>query len=118
MLTIRKEQMDAFVVDLLVQYKERLLRELAAAFPEHFSRLGEKGMKAFIEHGVDTALQYRIKSEKDVAGFITIALRTTGDFDAMIQSEPVRNILEDDNLSGQYKVHLIHLQLTGRMFER
>jgi hypothetical protein len=117
-LTIRKEQMDVFVADLLAQYKERLLRELSSAFPEHAARLGEEGMQAFIDRGIDTARQHRITTERDVADFITLILKTTADIDATVEKNAIRNILEDQTLTGPFKLQLIHLQLTGRLLER
>ena len=111
MLTIRKAQLDALTADLLVQYKDRLLRQFTSAYPVQFSRLQEEGMRALIERGVDTAIQYHIETERDVAAFITLALRTTGDIETMIQRESVRRILEDDTLAGEFKVQLIQLQL-------
>ena len=111
MLTIRKAQMDAFTLDLLIRFKERLLRRFTALYPEHFFRLHEEGMKGLIDHGIEMAGRYHIDTERDVAEFINFALKTTGDIDAMIQSEPVRGILESDSFSGQSKVQLLNLQL-------
>jgi hypothetical protein len=111
-LTIRKAQFDALAADLLVQYKDRLLRRFTLAYPEQFSRLGQAGMIAFIDQGVATAQRHKIKTEKDVAEFLNLALKTTGGLDAMIRREPVREILEDDNIAGNFKVQLLSLELT------
>src|SRR5438552_1660863 len=109
--------MDVLAADLVVQYKERLLNRYTAAYPEHFSRLKKEGMIAFIDRGVELAQRHDISTERDVADFINLVLKTTGDFDLVLQKQPVREILEDENISGKFKVRLLYMELLDESIE-
>jgi hypothetical protein len=76
MLTIRDEQMQAFELDRIHEYQEKLLRHLREVAPE----CAEPEKQ--IERGMAEGPEFGLSSEKDVARFVEITCVFLGGFPA------------------------------------
>jgi hypothetical protein len=102
---------------MLPGFQEQLLRRFRSIRPAEFAQLGESGMRALIQDGVATALRHGIETERDVASLIDLRLKTGPGFEAALQSEAARKVLDDGTLPGPFKLQLLHLHLTGEVLE-
>ena len=95
MLTIRKEQMDAFSHAALRIFECRMVAHLNRHFPKRCAKLGEDGVREWIRYGIERARTYGIVSERDVCKYIDVMFVYGRDFDTDRRRPWAGQILND-----------------------
>jgi hypothetical protein len=95
MLTIRKEQVDAFRQEALLRFENKMVAELRKFFPQTAEKLGEPGLREVIQHGLRRAGEYGIVRERDVGRYVAIAMMFGPNFDQKTSSGVMYSVLRD-----------------------
>lgn len=95
MLIIRKEQMTILKEKERQGFVERMMDYLQKTFPNQTDPLGEEGLREEIHHGMETAEQYRMVSEREVARYIELMFYLGRDFDTSPETPWATSILKD-----------------------
>jgi hypothetical protein len=95
MLIIRKEQMTMLQERERQGFVGRMKDYLKKNFPEQTGSLGEAGLREEIHHGMETAEQYRMASEREVARYIELMFYLGRDFDTSPETPWAAPILKD-----------------------
>ena len=95
MLIIKKEQMTALTEKKRQSFVERMVNYLQQTFPEKTEPLGEEGLREEIHHGMETAKQYQMVTEREVARYIELMFYLGRDFDTSPQTPWAAPILKD-----------------------
>ena len=108
MLTIRREQREAFRAYMRQAFEERLIRHVAAQFPARCRALGIKRVQERVHYGVDVALCYGLKSKRDVSRYINLMFTLGPDFDSDQRLPWAARILEDEFLAPPDKMNVLY----------
>jgi len=100
MLIIRKEQMTMLKEKERQRFVERMMDYLQKFFPDQVEPLGEEGLQEEIHHGMETAEQYRMVSEREVARYIELMFYLGRDFDINPKTPWAASILKDRSSSA------------------
>lgn len=114
MLTIRAAQMAAFRESRVGDFVDGMTHYLATEYPRHWDRLGEVGMRSFVERSVATAAGMGIRLEGAVGALIELWLVYGERFERSPEREWVRNILAHPRLPDHVKVEAIQDRLDAR----
>jgi hypothetical protein len=95
MLIINKEQMTALREKKRRDFVKRMVDYLQRTFPKQAGSLGDAGLREEIQHGMETADQYRMVSEREVARYIELMFYLGRDFDTSPQTPWATAILND-----------------------
>ncbi len=95
MLIIRKEQMTMLQERELQGFVECMKDYLEKNFPDQTESLGEDMLHKEIYHGMETAEQYRMASEREVARYIELMFYLGRDFDTSPKTPWAAPILKD-----------------------
>ena len=94
MVTIRKEQMDAFEKAGLENFEDSMVDHVQKYFPNHYRIAGEPVIRDVVRYGIDQAKQYEFTSERDVCLYLTVMFMLGSNFDSDFMYPWARNILE------------------------
>jgi hypothetical protein len=81
MYRINKRNWDAFVVDLLRDFEERMVAHLAKFYPAECATLGEEQVRRLIGYGVERARSHGLTSERATCIYIDVMFAFGRDFD-------------------------------------
>ena len=81
MITIRKEQMEAFRAEAMLRFEDKLVAHVAEHFPDQYQSLGDGGTRAMIRQGIKRAGSYGIVTEPGVAAYIKLMFLLGRNFD-------------------------------------
>ena len=107
MLTIRKDQMEAFGEEMLRQYKQRMSVHLRRHFPQQTEALDDAALARFIDEGIEQAARYEIQEETTVEKFLELLMRHGADFDTREEFAWAKKILRDGRLLSFEKLERI-----------
>lgn len=99
MLTIRREQMDAFEAAAVRDFERRMLAHVKEHLPKHHAVLGEEILRRVIRYGIGRAEAHGFTAESDVCLYITLMLMLGSRFDEDPQLPWAEEILQDKSLS-------------------
>jgi hypothetical protein len=74
MLTIRKQQMEAFAAASLARFHEEMVCHLQHCFPEQCLALPDGSLKDLVKSGVEKAESYGLSSRYDVMRFLEMVV--------------------------------------------
>jgi len=72
MVTIRREQLDAFAVSALSSFEARMIDHLESIFPDWSAARGPSNLRAFVRHGISRARAHGFEVELDVARYLHV----------------------------------------------
>ena len=111
MLTIRAEQMHAFVAIRRRDFEKKLTTHLLEGFKEELeSTLGtcdEPSVRAFVSQGIDSAFGYGIDDEDDVSSLVEIQAELGAGFETKPGFEWAAKLLNNPNLTSNAKIELL-----------
>jgi len=107
MLTIRKEQMDAFSQAMLKQFENQMVIHLNSNFPNETKEISEGELRTFIQEGIEQAEQYQITLEDDVRRYLEFIVMYGQNFDTNPDTAWTCEILHTKELDGTAKMDLI-----------
>jgi hypothetical protein len=108
MLTIRKEQMDAFERHVRRKYEDRVIARIAKVYPEQYKQDGEEKTRYFVKAGIEKSEKHGIEEDDDAERFILLLFAHGLDFDNAPDRAECRQILDDKDLPGDAKVSLLY----------
>ena len=107
MLTIRREQMEAFSKAMRRRFEDRLVVHLRRKFLDDYKKLGEQGVRARAQAGIERAAGYGVTIECDVARFVELMFRLTESFDTDPQYPWAAEVLGDADMGSHPKMDLV-----------
>src|ERR1700689_960456 len=78
MLTIRKQQMEAFRLASISRFENWLAKHIATLYPQQSELLGELGVRKFIRKAIETGSKYGVDTEGAVTTLIELMLAYGG----------------------------------------
>jgi len=100
MMTIRKEQKQAFVERELKDFEDRMVEHLVSVFPDSCEALGDPAVRRLIREGIARAARYGIESERGVCIYIDAMFAYGRGFDADPNLPWAARILTDPSIDG------------------
>jgi hypothetical protein len=100
MLTIRREQIDAFRRPAILDFENRMIEHIAKFFPKLFAELGEEKMRLTIQYGIKRAESYGIVAERDVCKYVNLMVACGRDFDRDPALPWARRVLNDPRVEA------------------
>ncbi len=82
MLVIRNAQKKELAAPALAQYRRNLETHLMKNFKDQCEKLGKEGISDAIDHAMDHAKHYGIKSGKDLCLYVNLMFTFGRDFDS------------------------------------
>ncbi len=107
MVTIRKDQMEAFRAASYRSFEDRMLDHLRRCFPKHVRALGDDLTRRAIGDGVSRAAPYGIVSEVDVCRFIDVMFAFGDRFDENPGLPWAREVLTRPGCSPTVRAQLL-----------
>lgn len=111
MLTIRDEQMQAFVVARRSRFEANLTAHLVEQFKEELTNIlgtyDEATTRAFVSQAIDCALGYGIDDEADIFSLVEIQAEVGVGFETKPGFEWASRILKNLDLRGNAKIELL-----------
>lgn len=111
MLVIRNRQLVELGASDIKQFVEKTTDHVSRIFPGQVPRLGVESVQNLIRSGIKKAADYGITRERDVAMFVDLMFGLEQDFDRNQKLPWIRNILDNEKLTGRAKIHLIYERL-------
>jgi len=111
MLVIRRDQMRVFEQVLTEQFVERTADDLARRHPQRVAELGKEATRTLVRDGVARARTYGIRETDSVRAFVELMLKVHPEFETLPHLEGVREVLADDELSGEAKMSIVSDQM-------
>lgn len=112
MIQIRKQQFDAFKINAIENYIDRVVEHLGAFFPDICADLGEQDTREVVRYGIDVAQSHGIDREVCVCEFVDLLFIFGIDFDTNPQLPWAREILLDERIDEQGEL-MDHLWESG-----
>jgi hypothetical protein len=110
MLTLRREQLDAFRKPMRERFAQQLAVELRERHHGRFEGAEDREVDAFVETCLNRAEGYQIRSRDTVRRFAHLMAEFGPDFDLKIP--PVREVLRRFDLNGGQKLRRLERILT------
>ena len=107
MLTIRPEQMLVFEAYAIKRFEDALWEHLSSGHPEKIEELGEEKSRKIVRQGIETARQFSVDVERDVAAFVEYMFEVDPRWHELEQWAWALDILNDPALDGHAKMELI-----------
>jgi hypothetical protein len=107
MLVIRKAQMDTLDAYSRQTFRRRMFQHVNAAFPQRAAELGAERLQRLVDDAVAKGVDYGVSTEEDLQGFVDLTAELGTDFEQRSDLQWVKQILEQDSLSGHSKLELI-----------
>ena len=107
MLTIRPEQMLVFEAYAIKRFEDALYEHLSSKYPEEIQELGEEMSRAMVRQGIETARQFGVDVERDVAAFVEYMFAVDPRWHELEDWAWASDILADPELDGHAKMELI-----------
>ncbi len=107
MLTIRREQIEAFRELMLDQFADRMRKYLVTALPEQTRAVPEEMLRARIRSGIEKAESHGLTTEWDICRFLQYVIRFGADFDSDPATGWAAEILETPAATGSAKMDRI-----------
>ena len=111
MLKIRKEQMETLDAHMMRKYEQRVMKKIAAKFPERYKQDGSEKMLELVRAGIHKAEKHSITEDDDVELFILVLVEHGLSFEQKPEMAECRDILEDEDMPGDAKVSMIYDEL-------
>jgi len=99
---------------MLQSFVDRMVERIEAVFPKQYQALGEPETRKLIHDGIEKGTEHGIHSERDVATLIELMVEFGSDFEMQRQRHWARELLQHPDLSGQGKIEILYLRLTGQ----
>ena len=112
MLRIQQAQMEELDRLARIRFEKQLLTRLRAAFPERTQEIADPQLRALATAGTDKALHYGLNRPSDIQRFVEYTILFGSDFDKEPTWEWMRDILEDESLTGSNKIAWIDDEMT------
>jgi hypothetical protein len=103
MLVIRKEQIEVFRQQALLEFEDRTYDRLLSIKPQECTALGEEAVRESIRAGVQKAVGYGIERAVDIGKYITVMYTLGNEFDTDPLYPWAKSILNDTALDGETK---------------
>ena len=107
MLTIRREQMEAFSQHSLDQFEAAMIRHLRTRFPAQTEARLDPDLRRMIKDGIGRAAVYGITFENDVKRYLEYMVLYGPEFDQTPETAWAGDILRADDLDGTEKIDRI-----------
>ena len=107
MLTIRKQQMEAFRLASISRFENWLAKHIATLYPQQSELLGELGVRKFIRKAIETGSKYGVDTEGAVTTLIELMLAYGEQFETSPDQSWALEILAHPTLPGDLKVDVI-----------
>lgn len=111
MLTLRKEQKQAFVAERRLRFEDRVLAYLREAHAAVCAAMGEADARASIRLGMERANEYGLTDEHDVVRYIDAMYRLGPSFDTDPRFPWAEAALCHPALSPRAKMDLISIEV-------
>ncbi len=98
MLTIRKEQIQAFSRVAMKEFEKDMLQHLEQFFPDECATLGGKALREYIQNAIVRAKEYGLTSERDLCKYLNLTMVYGRDFDTDPELEWMRDFLTDPDV--------------------
>jgi hypothetical protein len=107
MLTIRREQMEAFHADAVQRFAARMGRLLQGTWPDLFRELGPEGFRALLARGIQRSMAHGLTRQLDIARYLNVMLALGEDFETAPATAWAVEILQDAALTPERKMDLL-----------
>lgn len=107
MLTIRKEQMEAFSAAMSRRFEQRMLEHIRDIFADRTKPVSDEKIRIFIQDSITRAERYTIEYEDDIRRFIEYLVIYGTQFDTKPETRWAGEILQRTDLSGTAKMDMI-----------
>ncbi len=97
-MIIRREQMQALEAYMRDRFVSSTVAHVERFFPERCERLGEDGVREWVDHGIERAGAYGIVAERDVSKYIDVQFAFGRDFDTDPQCPWAAAVLTDETI--------------------
>jgi len=105
MLSIRKQQVDTLVEDLVAKFVRRMAEHVRNTYPEQAAAMTQEKLQAFVSDVIEQAETEGIDTEDEVQVYLDHALVLGQDFNT--KYDWAAEALEDLELSGEEKIELL-----------
>lgn len=110
MLSIRKEQLEAFEKVVRTQFREKMVLYLRERFVEQTAVLSADDLRTLIDSEIKRAKQFKVILEDDVQRYLECIIIYGRDFDSNPKLRWVRATLRARNITGTEKMDFIDKQ--------
>jgi hypothetical protein len=108
MLTIRKEQMEAFREARFERLVERVAKHLRDTLPDAYTFFGKETVRSSAKKAVSRCRRYSVNVEYDVFRYFNLMFVLGFDFDTDSGCPWAASILNDPMLTGTVKMDLLN----------
>jgi hypothetical protein len=107
MLTIRKEQFEAFKNAKVDDFLKRVVKGIRASYPDETSGISAGDLLKMAREGMERAKRYTIIYEDDLERFITLMVVRGSDFDTDGSNPRIPEILAASDMTADEKLTAI-----------
>jgi hypothetical protein len=107
MLTIRREQQQAFTQAALQRFENEMVAHLRASFPDQAGKMEEAELRALIRASIEVAAKYGVNEEFDVRRYLEYVFCYGPDFGLNSRTTWAGEILCNSGLTGAEKMNRI-----------
>ena len=109
MLVIKKNQIDVFEKVMFSQFEDKMVAYLKDCHSNALADENDQKIRLLIRDGAKKAKKYGVETEWDVCRFIQLIVIYGPEYEE--KNEDIRNILEDEMLSGTSKINTLFKKL-------
>ena len=111
MLKLRKEHLEAFEVQAISLFANRVFAHVKAVWPEQCAELGEPVIRATVQAAIQRAGMLGLLSAYDIARFVDLYFILAADFETNPLSIWTRPFIADKTLSPPAKLDRIYQRM-------
>jgi hypothetical protein len=112
-VVVRGAQLEALADPTARAYEDGMVAWIADAFPAHFERRDEEGVRALVRRGLGVARTYRLTRNADVTGLLSLMLLLGEDFETREKYRWIGDLLRSDTVASTDKIKTILAQLAA-----
>jgi hypothetical protein len=111
MLKLRKEHLDAFEVQAIALFANRVLAHIKSVWPEQSAELTDPVLRSTIQTAIQRAATLGLTTEYDVARFVNLSFILAADFETNPLSIWTRPFITDKTLAPVAKLDRIYQRM-------
>jgi hypothetical protein len=114
MLTIREEQMNAFLLDDEQAFVDFIIEHLNEESPELIDRLPLDALREMVSNGIARAKKYGLRSPEDLTAFVAVMFEIAPNFD---EQPEIHQVLQDESIPIDERFDLIFEKVSDEAWE-
>ena len=111
---IRDAQIEAFQREERARFADRMVRFVAAEYPEEYQALEAAGTRRFAERAIDFGLAHGIRAEGGLLALAGLMIQYGESFERSPDRGFAQGILDHATLPGQLKIEILLERMASR----